>query len=846
VENVHHTFGDPLSDSSTPDSCDGSLSSSSDEMDAGDYDGHGQRSGDWAALERRGDAWKDEAPNSSMYQLDFTEFAVDMPDERDSPKTPDSRDSGSWSPENRSLRSESPDLMSSTQRKRNRRVRGNAGKDLHHAGRWIKAKVERDTGQSQALRQGLMAPTDMNDQVLIPKTEPTDVIGSDFDHHASALLPDDLQARQHPVLNLVEVRNMLHSPLFVGMGPRPPTFMKPISVNYGRVFKEDGKPARRKKGTDKWNYKATPNDTWDGCHGIRKRFGTVRAGNDKLRVHMYKLVQKVPQGNGWEVVEGAASVHHVCVPKEELLRGVLPPSGAVNIPEPQPQLPQSALLEMKLEAGDQYIAFQDKQGLERGSISLGPNGVYLSSTTGDFCEWHPRAVGEKPMEEGDLVGFDEEGKLTRRTTQSRMIGIITARGIVEGHQPPVQTRQDYHRVAYTGRVPVKVVGKHKPNDIIVPSGNNDGTSYAVELGCWGTSLCAGRIPDSGERKVSSKDRYELVDCIVINPSQTTGLAHRHVSTRIKLTAVFLTVVSILVLAVCARSEILSSSVPPAWSGPRGLVAPSHSEPNPLGPGPLQKPDTESTTWPCPGDFPFPAVVSADGTAHQSTFICYDTLMAAAGNISACDSWCTACKDLEPVPNVFCFKTLCSTAAAFTGCPSTAIGGSEGKGGTTTGGGVTPAASAVSREVPREEPIHQLNIPSTDGPSMINTGVIPTPLIPDGSTNSGIPPPPPGVVVGQPHVPTPMIPDGSTNYGIPPPPPGVANTYSGMQTSQQTAPTTGGRNVYVYSGGPHQTAPTRPTGNTYSGYSGVSSGQQSSNGYRPKSSGYTYSPSGSGY
>ena len=72
---------------------------------------------------------------------------------------------------------------------------------------------------------------------------------------------------------------------------------------------------------------------------------------------------------------------------------------------------------------------------QRGSVLLGPRGVTLQSTTGDFCEWHARADGEAPFEEGDLVGFNKEGMLTRNTTgvgppqhglPSRKMALITS------------------------------------------------------------------------------------------------------------------------------------------------------------------------------------------------------------------------------------------------------------------------------------------------------------------------------------------------------------------------------------------------------------------------------------
>ena len=164
------------------------------------------------------------------------------------------------------------------------------------------------------------------------------------------------------------------------------------------MFKEYGKPPRRKKGTDRWNYKATPIDTWDGDHGIRKRYGCVRVGKEKLLAHVYKLVQKA-QTPREQILRGAGGVKSEPDEDNRLSSG--------GVPEPQSQSESQshrALLEMKLTTDmTKYIAFQDSQGKERGGISLGPHGVYLSSTTGDFCEWHPRAASEEPMEEGDLV-----------------------------------------------------------------------------------------------------------------------------------------------------------------------------------------------------------------------------------------------------------------------------------------------------------------------------------------------------------------------------------------------------------------------------------------------------------
>ena len=171
-------------------------------------------------------------------------------------------------------------------------------------------------------------------------------------------------------------------------------------------------------------------------------------------------------------------------------------------------------------------------GTERGTVLLGPRGVTLQSTTGDFCEWHPRAEGEAPFEEGDLVGFNNKAMLTRNTTgASSMIGIITARGIVEGSLPPAAERHKFHRVAYTGRVPVKLIGTWAVNDVVVPSGFNDGTAIAKPIHCNAVSKYAGRVIGETAEDIEGSAggennlNYQLVECIVTNPSQSNVLSN---------------------------------------------------------------------------------------------------------------------------------------------------------------------------------------------------------------------------------------------------------------------------------------------------------------------------------
>lgn len=62
--------------------------------------------------------------------------------------------------------------------------------------------------------------------------------------------PPPTQPRPQPQvfvkLSVDEVARLLQDRNFVGMGPRPAKLPLPLSANFGLVFKEDGKPPRRK------------------------------------------------------------------------------------------------------------------------------------------------------------------------------------------------------------------------------------------------------------------------------------------------------------------------------------------------------------------------------------------------------------------------------------------------------------------------------------------------------------------------------------------------------------------------------------------------------------------------
>ena len=136
-------------------------------------------------------------------------------------------------------------------------------------------------------------------------------------------------------------------------------------------------------------------------------------------------------------------------------------------------------------AGDGYLTCK-KDGEEVGRIADSDNGkgIKLESASGDFAEWHPVARGEAPFQAGDLVGLRRQPggtklHISRHTHDAEMLAVISRQAIVEGSKPPAAEQDKSDKVAYAGRVPVKLqvgeAGKSELGQLVFPSGKNDGT-----------------------------------------------------------------------------------------------------------------------------------------------------------------------------------------------------------------------------------------------------------------------------------------------------------------------------------------------------------------------------------
>jgi hypothetical protein len=312
------------------------------------------------------------------------------------------------------------------------------------------------------------------------------------------------------------------------------------------VFLDAPKVKRRPAGSDVWacsgGVKGSTDFWFDSTgYGLRKRYGIIRrktkADADEkwnlVATHKYNEYCVLTGGRENAVEDKRKSFFEVfsfdfcqnqrgyTVRRKELENGLKQEAAAP--PRPPPPSPQAsyvferptdqacrgALVDLRLWQGERdkashgsanpkFISFSHKDAPSGSEIELGAivrqgPGVTLTSGQGDFAEWHRRRAGEPPFEEGDVVGFDRNGSISRKTAGATMVGVISRKAVVEGSAPAAHERMEYDTVAYCGVVPVKV-RRSKPSgglaacecelymqgpqvgNLLVPSGCNDGVA----------------------------------------------------------------------------------------------------------------------------------------------------------------------------------------------------------------------------------------------------------------------------------------------------------------------------------------------------------------------------------
>ncbi|MCC7052826.1 MAG: hypothetical protein IT355_06125 [Gemmatimonadaceae bacterium] len=113
-----------------------------------------------------------------------------------------------------------------------------------------------------------------------------------------------------------------------------------------------------------------------------------------------------------------------------------------------------------------------------GSIEGDGIGVSFNTTSADYAEWLPRDEDEPAMQPGDLVGVFA-GRLRRETVGADQLLIISTSPALLANTPARDERHRFERVAMLGQVPVRVRGAILAGDVIIPSGDEDGTAIGV-------------------------------------------------------------------------------------------------------------------------------------------------------------------------------------------------------------------------------------------------------------------------------------------------------------------------------------------------------------------------------
>jgi hypothetical protein len=336
---------------------------------------------------------------------------------------------------------------------------------------------------------------------------------------------------------------------------------------------------KRQKGSDRWmtsGGRKGATEIWISAQqGVLKRYGRVQRDHgidgEKLRFAQFTLISRANELAPSEEVGGAtlwelyslvdekgyasAQARQTAVPP-----AVVGPCGGLRIRSQPPPLragapPPPPSLLLRAEKGQKFLSFQatptdgGAEGMELGAVVRSDvGGVKLTSTQGDFAEWHRLADGQPPLAEGEVVGF-HRGRISRVTRRSEMLGIVTRKAVVEGSAPLAHERHLYDTVAYQGVVPVRVSNQQqrgkqqlcecpapRAGQLLVPSGKNDGLARLVPATQGEASSRVGILlhdqtygEEAGDgtgtgtsRDDGRSDSWRLVDAVVVSPAETVA------------------------------------------------------------------------------------------------------------------------------------------------------------------------------------------------------------------------------------------------------------------------------------------------------------------------------------
>ena len=150
------------------------------------------------------------------------------------------------------------------------------------------------------------------------------------------------------------------------------------------------------------------------------------------------------------------------------------------------------------------------------------NGVAFESGGADYAEWLEKKNEKEMLTFGDVVGV-KGGVISKEFKRAEKYMVVTNNPTVIGAMPDKEKESKYEMVAFMGQVLVKVIGKVKKGDYILPSGNEDGMAIAVSP----NNMAVGdysRIIGTAWGESKGKELFSLVNTAVgINSNDMAGV-----------------------------------------------------------------------------------------------------------------------------------------------------------------------------------------------------------------------------------------------------------------------------------------------------------------------------------
>ncbi len=114
-----------------------------------------------------------------------------------------------------------------------------------------------------------------------------------------------------------------------------------------------------------------------------------------------------------------------------------------------------------------YVAYNEAQA-----------GVAFESGGADYAEWLLKANAKETFLFGEVVGV-KGGVVSKTFMDAEKFMVVSNAPAVIGGMPNKKKVALYEKIAFMGQVPVKVLGRVRKGDYILPSGKGDGMAMAV-------------------------------------------------------------------------------------------------------------------------------------------------------------------------------------------------------------------------------------------------------------------------------------------------------------------------------------------------------------------------------